>query len=822
MESKGILKDKSCQLFLWLCASCIFSVSAAAGTVSKTNATDWQVDNSSDTRSVTFVSGVDFPVGATVDDVNLTVQFDKAGVNSGCPVDTSTQTTYNQEIIFRLIKGATTVNAVNAGDYSNGTAGLDEATVTFDSDSANPTVLDTNPVTGTFKPISSFDTFDGLLIAGTWTLYAEDTANQDPLCINSFTVTISDGGSADLTIVKTIINDNSGSAVVGNFNLATSAGGLSFGAPSAGVYTSDTLTVTPGTYTLTEDDVIGYNEGSWSCDGGSGLVGTFDNGSITLADGDDVTCSITNNDTPPATGTSTCESEGGTLSGNIFTTADNGTFGISSSTAGGTIAPTAPYAGFFQAETYDAAFPPNDGEYQILNQTPGVGFGSWDHPITDHTTGTTSGRFALSNMSNVLDSLFLQETVTLTANTNYELTVWVYNVCDSPPCDTSHDPRLEFVINDGLYLDTGLIPYTGGWSEQAFIFNSADNTTSLIKLINKQALGTSGNDLAIDDYTIKECTLPNLGDITGTLYLDADGDNTFDAGETRLPANIRVNLYGSDGVLYSHTDTDANGDYEFIDVPIAFNDYSIEVDLSDTDIPSGYSIGTPNPIGGVTVISGSSVDDQDFGFDTGTKLTIIKQVVNDDGGTATVTNFGITTSAGSLTFDGGVGSGATKTYTATTLSVVPGTYTLIENDIAGYAEGSWSCDEGTLVNSAFDNGSLTLAVTEEAICMIVNNDEVSSVDLSITKTVDVEEPVVGTTVTFTLTVTNAAGGGDATAVEAVDIVPAGFTFVTGSMTGGDLQDQSSPSGTGLKWTINSLPAGAAAVVLTFQAVVNPP
>jgi len=283
-----------------------------------------------------------------------------------------------------------------------------------------------------------------------------------------------------------------------------------------------------------------------------------------------------------------------------------------------------------------------------------------------------------------------------------------------------------------------------------------------------------------------------------------------------------VNLYGSDGVLYSHTDTDANGDYEFIDVPIAFNDYSIEVDLTDTDIPAGYSIGTPNPIGGVTVISGGSVDDQDFGFDTGTKLTIIKQVVNDDGGTATVTNFGITTSGGPLTFDSGVGSGATKTFTANTLSVVPGTYTLIENDVAGYSEGSWSCDEGTLVNSTFDNGSLTLADTEEAVCTIVNNDEVSSVDLSISKTVDVDEPLVGSTVTFTLTVSNAAGGGDATVVEVVDIIPAGFTFVTGSMTGGDSRNQSDPAGAGLQWTINSLPAGAAAEVLTFQAIVNSP
>ena len=84
-----------------------------------------------------------------------------------------------------------------------------------------------------------------------------------------------------------------------------------------------------------------------------------------------------------------------------------------------------------------------------------------------------------------------------------------------------------------------------------------------------------------------------------------------------------------------------------------------------------------------------------------------------------------------------------------------------------------------------------------------------------TKTVDDPTPNVGDTVTFTLTVTN-GGPSIATNVQITDIVPTGYTYVTGSMTGGDTRNESgAPT---LVWTINSL--GVGSTTLTFQAVVQ--
>ncbi len=105
-------------------------------------------------------------------------------------------------------------------------------------------------------------------------------------------------------------------------------------------------------------------------------------------------------------------------------------------------------------------------------------------------------------------------------------------------------------------------------------------------------------------------------------------------------------------------------------------------------------------------------------------LVIEKVVVNDDGGSATVGDFGITTSAGALTFGAPVEAPAdTFTYTAETLQVAPGTYDLAELALAGYVPGDWTCSNGD--GGAFDAGSVTLAAGDPTVtCSITNDDSV--------------------------------------------------------------------------------------------------
>ncbi len=122
------------------------------------------------------------------------------------------------------------------------------------------------------------------------------------------------------------------------------------------------------------------------------------------------------------------------------------------------------------------------------------------------------------------------------------------------------------------------------------------------------------------------------------------------------------------------------------------------------------------PNGGTVVCTITNDDDQG-------SLQIVKKVVNDNGGSATAASFGLNTTAGALVFGGGVEAPAnTFTYTSGALTVNAGSYTLRENDIAGYTEGTWSCTGATPSNTSISAGAVTVPNGGTVVCTITNND----------------------------------------------------------------------------------------------------
>ncbi len=95
-------------------------------------------------------------------------------------------------------------------------------------------------------------------------------------------------------------------------------------------------------------------------------------------------------------------------------------------------------------------------------------------------------------------------------------------------------------------------------------------------------------------------------------------------------------------------------------------------------------------------------------------------------------------------------------------------------------------------------------------------DALDVIDVSLEGALSDVTPEIGSTVTFTLTVANPTGFQAANNLTVTDIVPTGFTYLPGTITGGTSHNDSSPSGTGLTWTIASLAADSS-VVLTYQA-----
>jgi hypothetical protein len=153
-------------------------------------------------------------------------------------------------------------------------------------------------------------------------------------------------------------------------------------------------------------------------------------------------------------------------------------------------------------------------------------------------------------------------------------------------------------------------------------------------------------------------------------------------------------------------------------------------DLSATGGPAGYSAGAWVCNGGDQIDADTIVLE---GTDTATctiinndqaaGLTVVKQVVNDNGGTATAVDFNISSSAGSLVFGAGVTTGDTTTYTATPLTDLSAgvPYSLAEANVSGYTQGSWSCTPNA-GGGVYDNGSVTLELGEAATCTIANDD----------------------------------------------------------------------------------------------------
>jgi len=214
----------------------------------------------------------------------------------------------------------------------------------------------------------------------------------------------------------------------------------------------------------------------------------------------------------------------------------------------------------------------------------------------------------------------------------------------------------------------------------------------------------------------------------------------------------------------------------------------------------------------ITLASGANVMCEITNDDIAPLLTLVKNVINDNGGNLDIDDFDIS-------IDGSeVPSGTAQTVASNT------PISISELDLAPYAEGTWSCSDAnslttTLPTAGVATGtSLTLAAGSDVTCEITNND--LGIDLTIAKVVSDSTPNIGDTITFTLTVDN-TGPDIATDATVTDIVLPGFTYVPGSISGGSSSNDADPTGTGLSWMLATVPVGSP-ITLTFDVVVNAP
>jgi uncharacterized repeat protein (TIGR01451 family)/fimbrial isopeptide formation D2 family protein len=249
-------------------------------------------------------------------------------------------------------------------------------------------------------------------------------------------------------------------------------------------------------------------------------------------------------------------------------------------------------------------------------------------------------------------------------------------------------------------------------------------------------------DVALGDGVT--CTITN-DDQAALLTLVKVVDNGTTGG-TAEPADWQLTADGPTPVS-----GDGNSP-EVTDQPVDAGTY----DLSEANGPAGYAASDWSCEGGTQ--NGASVDiavgDDVTCTITNTAqqahLTLVKEVVNDNGGTATPEQW-------TLTADGPTPvSGDGNSPEVTGQPVDPGSYDLSESGgPAGYAASDWSCDGGT------QNGaSVDIALGDDVTCTIINDDEIAhltlvkvvvndnggtAVDTDWTLSADGPTPITGTT-----------------------------------------------------------------------------
>ncbi len=139
------------------------------------------------------ISGVGANIGSTK--VSITWRKRSTGEVNDCGSVGGTGKPWYDEVSFKIKSpDGTIINLLNSDTYAVGTDPLGSLTTVFEDGGAAVTV-GSLPSNGTFAPIQSLTALNGLNPNGTWTLIAEDAAAIDPLCVESFSVTVLTSGS---------------------------------------------------------------------------------------------------------------------------------------------------------------------------------------------------------------------------------------------------------------------------------------------------------------------------------------------------------------------------------------------------------------------------------------------------------------------------------------------------------------------------------------------------------------------------------------------------------------------------------------------------
>ncbi|NNL03879.1 MAG: hypothetical protein HKO85_01230 [Xanthomonadales bacterium] len=473
------------------------------------------------------------------------------------------------------------------------------------------------------------------------------------------TITNDDINDTSLTLVKQVINNNGGTASGSDWTLNAS-GPDSFGGPGPSVTGGPALTA--GDYVLSESGgPSGYIASNWSCNGGVLLGDT-----ITLASGNVVTCTITNDDTDTTSLTLVLElsnDSGGTalLSEWILSAAGPTEFSGSGPTV-------------FNGPSFSA------GVYDLASSGPaGYAMSDWScvGAIQDDADTVTLALGDTATCTVQADDMAAQLTVIKTILNNNGGNVTDENVfglrVDSVP--VLHNVPGPLDAGEHTVSEDGLAGYLGG----AWGGDCAPDGSITLELGEIAECTVTNDDIAPSLTVLNTITNDNGGTVINPdmFALKVDGGLVSNGVANVLEAGLHlVSQDSQDGYVASVWGGDCNADGS---IALSLAQNAVCTITNDDSPPS---------------------------------LTLVKEVTNDNGGESVPSAWTLS-AAGTSPLNGPgpiVTSGST---------FQAGSYDLSESGgEPGYEASDWVCVGG----SQADADTISLTIGEIATCTITNDD----------------------------------------------------------------------------------------------------
>ncbi|MBO0899434.1 hypothetical protein J1G43_05595 [Cellulomonas sp. zg-ZUI22] len=671
----------------------------------------------------------------------VAVEADAVTLTTGADV-TCTITNTAQGATLTLVKQVTADDGGTAvpGDWTltatGPTTGLTGAT-------GDPAITDAPVAIGTYALTESGPAG---YTPGDWTCATDETTV--PVTDGSVTVAlgqaitctvVNDDQPGTLTLVKQVTNDSGGTAEPTDWTL--SADGPTTGVTGATGSTAVTdVEVAAGDYALSEaDGPAGYTASAWTCEGGA-LNGT----TVTIANGATVTCTITNDDQPAAL--------------TLRKVVDTGATGAPQTPADWTVraAPEdIPGQEVVEGNGADgvtgvAVFA---GTYALSESfVPGYEAGEWgcvdaggaDVPLDQGSLTLANGADVTCTITNtaVPSTLTLVKQVTNDDGGTADARDWVLTAT-GPTTSHSGATGDDAITSTEVEYGSHTLSESGGPSGYTTNDWACENDEGDLPVESGAVLLDLGQDVTCtvlnDDQPatltlVKEVVNDHGGDAEATDWtLTADGPTTGVTGETGSDTVTGVDVSAGD---YTLSEADGPADY-------TASDWSCEGGTLDGDT--------------VTVANGEAVTCTVTNTFAAPRLTLVKDVLNEQGGTATPEEWTLRAEGPETV------TGATRGPTVTDVPVTPGAYTLSEVDgPEGYTQVGWVCEDAA-GPVAVDGDVLELAAGDDVTCTVTNTDAQATAPWTAVKSSDPPsgtEVQPGQVVTYTVTLSPVDPGGE--------------------------------------------------------------